>query len=312
MIPNIAHFIWFGRDLPWIYGLALRSAAVRGGFDRVVLHSSDNIEHTAGWALVQNLADVVNQPLRPESLIGKLDPEYGGLWPLYQKLRQPAARANLIRAVVLALEGGVYLDTDTVTLASFSRCLNSGVFCGREHIVLPHKVMVSRNPAAWLKAGVLLAARDLMRRMREGYKTFRAVERFYAQVVNNAVLGSEPGHPFMLELLGRMLDMPPREQLVRFALGTHLLEKMVDDYRGEGLTLHPPRHFYPLAPEISEHWFRIHRPCTLDDVVTPDTISVHWYASVRTKKLIPQIDESYIKRHAKEQLFSALALPFVD
>lgn len=290
----------------------MRSAAVRGGFDRVVLHSADDIEHTPGFSMAREAANVSWQKLDPEALIGKLGRDFSGLLPLYRRLSQPAARANLIRAVLLALEGGVYLDTDTVTISSFEPCLRSGVFCGLEHIVLPHDVVVSRNPAVWLRVGALMAIRDLLRRTPRGYMVFRRISGLYSQAVNNAVLGAEAGHGFIFELLTRMLKMPPKQQLVRFALGTHLLENTVADYRGDDLDVYPPMRFYPLAPEISEHWFRIRQPCELAEVISDETILVHWYASVRTKKLVPLIDENYVKHHATCQLWSALALPFIQ
>ena len=46
-------------------------------------------------------------------------------------------------------------------------------------------------------------------------------------------------------------------------------------------------------------------------IFSGDTRIVHWYASVRTKKIVPQIDPAYVRRNARTQLFSALALPFV-
>jgi hypothetical protein len=29
LIPPVAHFIWFGKQLPWVHALAIRSAALR-------------------------------------------------------------------------------------------------------------------------------------------------------------------------------------------------------------------------------------------------------------------------------------------
>jgi hypothetical protein len=75
--------------------------------------------------------------------------------------------------------------------------------------------------------------------------------------------------------------------------------------------VHPPRVFYPLGPEISEHWFRKVSSADLNDVLWPETLLVHWYASVRTKHILPLIDPAYVRQNAKTQLFSALALPFV-
>ena len=42
-------------------------------------------------------------------------------------------------------------------------------------------------------------------------------------------------------------------------------------------------------------------------MLRPSTRVVHWYASVKTKHLVPRIDEAYVEEHASTQLFSALA-----
>ena len=98
---------------------------------------------------------------------------------------------------------------------------------------------------------------------------------------------------------------------MRFALGTHLLQDAVSRHTGL-IEVHPAPVFYPLGPEISEHWFRSVRKPKLDAVLSPATRVVHWYASVRTRDLVPQVDPDWVRAHADRQLFSALALPFVD
>ena len=45
-------------------------------------------------------------------------------------------------------------------------------------------------------------------------------------------------------------------------------------------------------------------------MITEHTRLVHWYGSVETKHLVPQIDPEYVRKNASTQLFSALALPF--
>src|SRR5690606_16568346 len=114
MIPSLAHFIWFGRDLPWVHVLALRSAARRGGFERLVLHHADDLSGTRWWPDVQAIAGLETRPLDAEAVLGAV-PDLGGrLVDLYRRLTQPAGRANMVRAALLAAEGGVYLDLDTV------------------------------------------------------------------------------------------------------------------------------------------------------------------------------------------------------
>jgi len=109
-----------------------------------------------------------------------------------------------------------------------------------------------------------------------------------------------------------MLAMPAARRTVRFALGTHLLQDRVRAYAGADLRLEPPEVFYPLPPEISEHWFRRTGHAVLSDVVRPETRVVHWYASVRTAKLVPRIDPAWVRANRERVLFAALAAPFVE
>ena len=44
-----AHFVWYGPSLPWLYALAVRSAALRSGLSRVVLHHADELQRPDWW-----------------------------------------------------------------------------------------------------------------------------------------------------------------------------------------------------------------------------------------------------------------------
>jgi len=309
-IPATAHFVWLGPDLPWVYGLALRSAADRGGFDRVVLHATDDVSGSDGVALVLGDDRVEVRRLDPRAALWWVSPRGGDLVGLYSRLRAPSARSNMLRLAILAAEGGVYLDTDTITVADFDDLLAAGVFCGLERIALPVGTRLSRRPVPWLKAVARLAVRDALRRIPGGWRGFTRIADHYPAAANNAVLGARPGHPLILGMLERMVELTPERQMARFALGTGLLQQAVASYGADDLELHPPERFYPLPPEISEHWFRFGERVDLDEILDPSTVSVHWYASVRTKSVVPAIGSRYIEANADRQLFSALALPF--
>ena len=45
---------------------------------------------------------------------------------------------------------------------------------------------------------------------------------------------------------------------------------------------------------------------TSTSVLTPETRLVHWYASVRTRKIVSHIDSAYVLRNEHHQLLSAL------
>ncbi len=290
----------------------MRSAALRGGFERVVLHYSDDLSGTPWWPWLEETPGFVARRVEPERIVTACGPSGESLYSLFRKLEQPAAKANMIRAAILYAEGGVYLDLDTVTLRNVDDFrARASVFCGHEHIALPHNVVRSRSPRVLAGAGVRLAVRDAMRRLPRGWRFFRRLEGRYHLAANNAFFAAAPQHPFVGQLLQGMVDMPPERQLVRFALGTHLLQETLIAFDGDGVEVHPPEAFYPLAPEISEHWFRTTANPAVGAVLSGDTRIVHWYASVRTKKIVPQIDPAYVRRHARTQLFSAMAMPFV-
>jgi hypothetical protein len=309
VIPNVAHFIWFGDALPWVHRVALLSAARAGQFSRVVLHHEPSLVSKELTEL-RKVRAFEARPIDANHLFRSAGVDPSALKQLYARLVQPAARANLLRAVILAAEGGVYLDTDTITVATFAPLREAEVFCGAERVVFPAELLRHGSLAATARAYGLTLLRDFMRRLPDGHRVFRRVERLYSLAPNNAVLGARANQPFMLALLDGMLRLSRDQQLQRYALGTHLLQETVAKFRGGGLVVHPPEVFYPLGPEISQHWFRIRRHVDLSSVLSPETRLVHWYASVRTRKLVPRIDPTYVQRYEKRQLLSALLAPY--
>ncbi len=310
-IPPLAHFIWFGREFLWVHLLALRSAVQRGEFSRVVLHHADELHDSPWWNEVQALPRFEARRLDPTALLEQA--RGAALVDVFRDLDQMAAKANVVRAALLLVEGGTYLDADTVTVKSFAPLLEpGGAFCGREHIVKPFGEL--SNPTFRTRAAMLVRrmARSACRELPGGWRTFRRIEGRYPAEVNNAVLGSEPHHPFIAQLVESMIALPRDRRQVRYSLGTHLLQQRVDRYSGDDLRLLPPHVFYPLGPEISLHWFRRVRRPSLAEVLRPETRLVHWYASVRTREIAKRITPDYVRAHADSQLFSALALPFIE
>ena len=306
MIPAVAHFVWLGRALPWAYALGMLTAARRGGFSRVILHHTDVPHRGEGWRVAAGEPGVELSRLHPEVRLSGVAGLGDRLLQVYRSLSAPAARSNVLRAAILHEEGGVYLDTDTITIAPLCPLREASAFCGLEHVVMPRGVRASRNPRVWAGVAWRMLVRDVLRRLPTGHRAFARIAHRYALAANNAVLGAEPGHPFVRALLAGMVEMDPARQRNRFALGTHLLQATIDARPGE-IVLHPPEVFYPLAPEISAHWFRVRARVDLGDVISPATRVIHWYASVRTRAILPDIDDRYVRRHALRQLFSAAA-----
>ena len=303
MIPSTAHFIWYGARLPYVYQLSLRAARIWGGFAEVILH------HDAAFR-PDSLDPHLSEGVTLRSIDAGADIEaIEGLGPrlmdLYQQLSAPAARANLLRMCVLAKHGGVYLDTDALCIRPMAPVLKAGAFCGEERILFPGTMMRAMAPRAWARSLVLSGARWALRELPGGFRHFRRIEPYFPRAVNNAVVGAQSHHPFVEGMLQAMVDLPPERRLRRFALGTHLLQQRVSLYSGDDLVVHAPEVFYPLAPEISRHWFRVQR-AQLDEVLSEQTRVVHWYASVRLASITDSLDAAYLRNHREDQLFSRL------
>jgi len=312
MIPRTAHFIWFGTAFPWVHALAIRSAAVRGGFERVILHHSDDLQSAPWWEAAAAAPGFEARPIDAAALFRATGEDGDALLAVYGELKKPEARANMLRAAILAAEGGVYLDMDTITVASFAELSSgAGAFYGLERIVFPSTVRSSRRPDVWAGALTRTGLREACRRRRDGWRLFRRIEGHYPLAANNAVMGGEAGHPFLNDLLRRMVSLPAKQRGVRFALGTHLLQDAADACTDPTVRALAPETFFPVGPEVSEHWFREDSTARAGDLLRPGTLAVHWYASVRTKDIVPHLTPDYVRTHRETQAFSELASEFL-
>jgi hypothetical protein len=311
-IPRHAHLIWLGRDLPWVNVLAVRSAAERGGFERVTLHHDEDLSAAPLYGALAAIDRLELRRLRLDDVLDRCGDLAPALREIYPRLPTPSIRKDLIRLAILYSEGGVYLDFDTVTVRSFEDlCAEAEAFCGEERIVFPGTVRWSRNPAVQLLALLRNGLRDLFALAPRGWAAFRAVERFYPSAVNNAVIGSAPRSRFATRALERITELPPEIQARFCGIGPHLLQELATQFTRPELVVHPPAVFYPLGPVISRHWFYLREGGgPLARVLLPDTRLVHWYASIRTQVLTSGIDPAYVRANARRQLFSELALPF--
>jgi hypothetical protein len=308
-IPARVHFCWIGSSLPWAYVFAILSAAARSGLAEVVLHHTDTLKDGPELNALKQAPGVLLDRIDAIACLIDVGRSLGigdGLAAIYSGLDSPVKRTDILRAAILYRQGGIYLDLDTVTTASLRPLLGAVQFVGCEYIVWPHFVRASRSPVLWARALTLDLLRKVLRRTSGGWKRFRWVERLYYRGVNNAVMGAEPNARLFEDYLRAMLAVPPERLKDAYALGPDLLQEVVARYPHDDLTVHDPRVFYPLPPEISEHWFRAGRDIRLDTVLSAETRVVHWYASVRTKSLVALIDPHYVRDHRDRQLYSAL------
>jgi hypothetical protein len=308
-IPARVHFCWIGNRLPWAYVFAILSAAERSGLPEVILNHTDLLDDCAETRALTAAPGVTLRRIDPIALLTEAGEKLGvgdGLAALYGRIVSPVMRTDIVRAAILYRQGGIYLDLDTITVASLAPLLEARQFVGHEYIVWPHLVRASRSPAKWARSLALDVLRKMMRHMAGGWKGFRRVQRLYYRGLNNAVMGAEPNSALFARYLLAMLSVTPERLLEAYALGPDLLQDMVGAGGADDLVIHEPDVFYPLPPEISEHWFRTGNPVDLEHVLSSETRVVHWYASVRTKSRIAQLTPAYIGQNRGHQLYSAL------
>ncbi len=308
-IPARLHFCWIGTSLPWAYVFAVLSAAERSGMPEIILHHTDPLDDGDAVRALQAAPGVRLSLTDPLACLSEAGHELGlgdRLGRLYRSLDEPVMRSDVLRAAILYLQGGIYLDLDTVTVAPLHPLTQARQFVGCEFIVWPQAVRRSRSPTVLARPLSLDVLRKALRRMPGGWRTFRRVERLYFRGVNNAVMGAGAGSELPARLLRAMAALPPGWRTHRTALGPALLQDLISSHGADELTIHDPSVFSPLPPEISEHWFRTTRTVRLGEALSPDTRVVHWYASVRTRALVARITPASVLAHRDRQLYSAL------
>ena len=308
-IPAQVHFCWIGGALPWAYVFAVLSAAEHSGLCRVVLHHTDPLPRTPELTALRADPRVTLVPVDPNGCLTEAGNALGigsALATLYRRIEEPVTRSDILRAAILYLEGGIYLDLDTVTVADLTPLLEVVAFVGTEFIVWPNDVRQTRAPGVRARHLALDVVRKLCRALPQGWRTFRLIEAHYARSVNNAVFGAEPRSRLLGRYLSAMLDMPASSYGRRYSFGPHLLQTVVGSYPHDDLIIHDPPVFYPLPPEISEHWFRDRANPQPDAVLFANTAVVHWYASVHTSSRVAQITPESVRARRHVELYSSL------
>jgi Glycosyltransferase sugar-binding region containing DXD motif len=315
-IPNHFVFVWIGSTLPPFARRAIGSVLRHNPGARVSLLHGDPFECT-GLASEPRVRlrridiDLLLERAAAVTPVGAAAPlDVACLRRAWAALESPAARSNLVRLLVLYAEGGVYLDTDTLTLRSFAPLLDKSAFCGVEHILWPRGKLRINSLHFWLRGPALTGLRFVLGAVPHGYRAHRWLLPWYERAVNNAVLGFEPAHPALRRALCRITELAPREWTRRFRLGTHLLQEVLEEQAADPQSSQveqlSPEHFYPVAPVISKHYFKRYAAAeaVTRELLDERTYLVHFYGSV--SNLLP-LGERYVRDHADTVVFAHLS-----
>ena len=308
-IPARLHFCWIGTSLPWAYTFALMSAAERSEIPEIILHHTDALQDSAALRALRASPVVKLRRIDAHACLARAGRTLGlegALEALYDRLDRSVTRADVLRVGILFVEGGIYLDLDTVTVRSLLPLTGLRNFVGAEFIVWPSAARDSRSAIVLGRHLLLDLMRKVLKRLPRGWKAFRRIEGLYPLSINNAVIGAEQGSTLLADYLRSMTRLPPDQQKRLYTLGPRLLQEVASRYGEADLAVQEPHIFYPLAPEISEHWFRIVRRVRLREALPAETRVVHWYASIRSRDFLSQITPDFVRKNRERQLYSAL------
>ena len=314
-IPNHFHFVWDDNFFPYAAYLAIRSVAVHCKPERIFLYKTPDLDGVPNFERTRREVACL-QPVNIE-LAAWL--EQAAL-PCTQQLLEAhrflqkrnfyGSVSDLLRAINLYLRGGIYLDTDTLTLRDMEPLREHGGFLAEEHILVSSKVWKRNSRWRYFRTAPLTLVRDLCSRFSHGVRLFQVIAPLYLRVVHNAIMGFRPGHPLMRDSLLRIAERYPDRTKRYSLLGPDTLQDLIAEHRYEDLVVLPPRCFSPLGPTMTFQYFYPHAKRMLPRlhrwIVKPDTYAIHWSSNATIAKSVPQCDQD-IRDAFDRQLFARLA-----
>jgi hypothetical protein len=316
-IPNQFHFVWDDKFFPYAYYLAIRSVAMHCQPERIFLFKTPQLDGVPNFERLRREVACL-EPVNID-LAGWLEE---AALPCTQQLLDAnrflkehkfhGSVSDLLRSLNLYLRGGIYLDTDTLTLRDMAPLRLHGAFLAEEHILVSSKVWKHNSRWRYFWSGPLTAARDLCSRFAHGVRLFQAIAPLYTRVVHNAVMGCRPGHPLMRDVLLRIAERYPDRPKRYPLLGPDTVQDLIEENTYDDLRVLPPRCFSPLGPTMTYQYFHLRGKqrtlATMEKwIVKPDTYVIHWCNNGTIAKSIPQNDTD-LRGLEKRQLFSRFAI----
>lgn len=315
-IPDRYVFVWDDSFWPYPNSLAIRSVAARCRPERIVLLKTPQLDDVPAF-----------QQLRRD--VPCLDPVNIDLPGWLEEAQLPCTRelldanrflkerrfhgsvSDLLRALDLYLHGGVYLDTDTLTLRDLAPLRAQTGFVAEERILVSSSVYRRNSRWRYLRTGPLTAARALCSKFPWGVPWFQAIEGMYVRALHNAVMGFRPAHPLPRDILVTIAERYPRRPERYPLLGPDTVQDLMETGRYPDVTVHPPSFCSPLGPTMTFQYFHLRNPRSLAaierHVVRDDTLIVHWSNNATIASTIPRDDEA-LHGLADRQLFAHLAV----
>jgi len=314
-IPNRFIFVWDDNFLPYTAYLAIRAVAQRAEPESITLLKTPELDGVPNFERLRReipcLVPInINLPAWLEESQLPCQQELLAANDFLKAGNYYASVSDLLRALYLYLHGGIYLDTDTLTLRPFTPLLGQGGFLAEEHILVDSKTWLENSPLRYFRTSPLTLARKVCSEASWGVPAFQAISPLYRRAVHNATMGFRARHPLMRDALTRMSNrfhlVPKRRPI----LGPDALQDLIVENQYEELAILPPQHFSPLGPTMTYQYFHHRSPKALTSlerrIVGDDTYAIHWSNNGTLAKAVPKNDAELLNL-SRSQLFSSMA-----
>lgn len=315
-IPSQFLFVWDDNFFPYPAYLAMRSVAMHAKPERILLLKTPDLDNVPTFVRLRREVACLH-PIDID-LPAWLD---AADLPCSRQLREAhrflkernyhGSVSDLLRTLYLYLHGGIYLDTDTLTLRDMEPLRSHGGFLAEEHILVSSQVWKRNSRWRYLRTGPLTLARNLCARFAWGVPVFQAISGLFVRAVHNAVMGFRARHPLLRDALLRIAERYPERPKRYPLLGPDTLQDLLAEKRYPDLKVLPPRCFSPLGPTMTYQYFHSYPARTVrslaNRIVRDDTYAIHWSNNGTIAKSIPQNDED-LKRMKDRQLFAHFAI----
>ena len=292
LIPNQYFYIWSGSSFPFLNLLAVKSLLLADNSATAVVYIVGPEPQNEIFENLRGLERVSIVAIEPEDIFSQLPSDLKGVGTIFHKIPESSAsaRSNILRYALLYLNGGVYLDFDTVVTRSLSDLAVHQCFIGEENVWVGDEdrvagkwwVCVYPRNLFWLTSWLLRRADSawFSGKLKIAHILKKTDAVWSKKQPNNAVMGAVAESPFIRELLLACLDT---DFTVRYATGPTLVAQVAAHF-SHLVSVLPVNYFYSVAPGES---FRFFADRTL--ALPPEAYLIH-YAASNHKKLIPTID----------------------
>ena len=292
LIPSQYFYIWSGKSFPYLNLLAVKSLLLADSSATVAVYMVGPEPQNEIFENLRALQRVSIVGIEPEEIFSQLPDDVKSVGEIFFKIPESSAsaRSNILRYALLYLNGGVYLDFDTVITRSMADLSVHQSYVGEEIVWVGDEdrvagkwwVCLYPKNLFWLTSWLLRRADSAWCGGRLGIaRLLQRTESIWSKKQpNNAVMGAVAQAPFIRELLRACLDT---DFSVRYATGPTLVSRIAADFP-QLVTVLPTECFYAIAPGESFRFFA-------DQTLTlPSEAYLIHYAASNHKKLIPNID----------------------